>query len=109
MAGGWGVVEERANTFCNEEDAMPDEKGRLIQDDFQKLEAWMRTHPPRGMRCLACGNQPLNLHKQLVVMVPTDGTTPHQTAGPVLHSILLTCDTCGSIHTLDARTVGILP
>ena len=84
---------------------MPDKNGKLTDNDFEVLAEWLRAHPHGGMACLTCGNRPLALHDQLVAMPPTDGKSPHQTTGSVIISILLTCDVCGSNHSLNARTV----
>ena len=84
---------------------MPDENGKLREDDFEVLEEWLTTHPEGGMGCPTCGHRPLNLHDQLVVMVPTDGKSSRGTGGQVIISVLLTCPSCGSNHSLNAHTV----
>ena len=86
---------------------MPDENGKLIDEDARRIEKWMNDHQ---MSCPGCRTQNLLVADYLVGVPPImDGKL--QTVGqPISVSPLIpiTCSQCGFVVHLNAKIVGIV-
>ena len=85
---------------------MPDEDGKLKDEDKEVLDQWIATHPPGGMKCPVCQANQWLLLPQLVAMPPVTQQGSMAAGGKFNYSLEMACGQCAVKVILHARVAG---
>lgn len=89
---------------------MPDSEGKLTEEEFEKVKAWMARFVATDRPCSVCGTKGWTMLPRLVQPVTLGGAFVIQLGGLEGYpNVGLVCNTCGYTRYLNAVIMGIVP
>ena len=86
---------------------MPDENGKLSDDEIRKVDEWTAERIPGGALCPFCKKQDWQSGDYLTTPIVTNDKA-EKVLGKDFPSLAAVCRNCGFIAHLSARVLGIV-
>jgi len=87
---------------------MPDNTGRLSEDEIKKIDEWFKAKWNPSYACPISGHTSWQIGEHLVVP-PSLGATGIALSGPVYPQVMVLCSGCGFTLFFNAVLMGIWP